>query len=69
MGDIADQIIEGVICQECCLPLAEEHGYPVHCNECDTESGEELYEADGEPDNLDFSNEDLNKEVDWESKE
>ncbi len=47
MGDIADQIIEGQICQMCCCTLKEEHGYPVTCNECDP-SGEPLWESDDE---------------------
>lgn len=38
MGEIADQIIDGEICQICCCPLQDEQGYPVTCNECDKNS-------------------------------
>lgn len=34
MGEIADAIIEGEICQECCLPLPNVTGYPTTCNSC-----------------------------------
>ena len=34
MGEIADQIIEGQICQICCCDMQDEAGYPVTCKEC-----------------------------------
>ena len=35
MGDIADQIIEGEICQICCCPDdGGARGYPYTCAEC-----------------------------------
>lgn len=34
MGEIADAIIEGEICAFCNIPFAEDHGYPVACDEC-----------------------------------
>jgi len=34
MGEIADQIIEGEICQECTQSLQDAAGYPVSCTEC-----------------------------------
>ena len=34
MGEIADDIVDGVICQECLQPLDEPTGYPVTCEEC-----------------------------------
>lgn len=36
MGDIADDIIDGFICQYCCCPMpdGDEPGYPRTCLEC-----------------------------------
>lgn len=37
MGDIADQIVEGEICQICCCPEGIDipaRGYPFTCAEC-----------------------------------
>ena len=35
MGDIADQIVEGMICQLCCCSDGREaQGYPYTCAEC-----------------------------------
>ena len=34
MGEIADFIIDGEICQICCCALQDAQGYPVTCNEC-----------------------------------
>ena len=34
MGEIADAVVEGEICQMCLLPFAEPYGYPVTCTEC-----------------------------------
>ena len=34
MGEYADMIINGEICEECMLPLTKEYGYPVSCKEC-----------------------------------
>jgi len=35
MGDIADSIVEGEICQICCAPDGREpQGYPYTCAEC-----------------------------------
>ncbi len=34
MGEIADQIVNGEICRECCCPDGEERGYPFTCSEC-----------------------------------
>ncbi len=39
MGDIADDIIDGAICQICCCPDDEEpRGYPYTCAECGGDS-------------------------------
>lgn len=38
MGEIADDIIEGEICQECCCPFYEATGYPATCSDCDPNS-------------------------------
>jgi len=35
MGDIADQIINGEICQMCCCGEGEGRGYPYTCSDCD----------------------------------
>ncbi len=39
MGEIADQMISGSICELCLIPFIKqnreyEHGYPVVCNSC-----------------------------------
>lgn len=34
MGEIADDIVEGLICAECGDALSHCHGYPVLCHEC-----------------------------------
>lgn len=36
MGEIADQIISGEICQTCCMPLDDVYGFPVDCKACGT---------------------------------
>lgn len=44
MGDIADQIIEGEICQMCCCPEGidiEARGYPFTCAECGGDNPED----------------------------
>lgn len=38
MGEIAEMMINGEMCQECGQFLAEEHGYPISCVECDGEA-------------------------------
>lgn len=34
MGDIADDMISGVMCSWCGICFEEEHGYPVICRDC-----------------------------------
>ena len=34
MGEMADDIIDGASCAICGVYFAEEHGYPVACNDC-----------------------------------
>ncbi|KKK83057.1 hypothetical protein LCGC14_2797180 [marine sediment metagenome] len=34
MGEIADDIIDGLCCAICGVYFEEEHGYPVACSEC-----------------------------------
>ena len=42
MGDIADAIVEGEICQMCCgNPPDEPLGYPFTCDECKHDDAEE----------------------------
>lgn len=36
MGEIADDIVDGVICQLCCRPI-EDYGYPRTCDDCQEE--------------------------------
>ena len=70
MGDLADGITEGEVCQDCLYPLDEVHGYPVSCSECDNEGvkrWEECVEPDGDYEY--FRQADLNAEVEWESRE
>lgn len=39
MGEIADGIVDGEICQECCIPMTDtDIGFPVSCNSCDPSS-------------------------------
>ena len=35
MGDVADQIINGEVCQLCCCGDGDARGYPYTCEECD----------------------------------
>ena len=38
MGDIADDIVDGFLCQACgCLIDGEAPGYPRNCDACDQE--------------------------------
>jgi hypothetical protein len=37
MGDIADLIIEGEICQMCCCEMDNANGYPQTCSDCKTD--------------------------------
>jgi hypothetical protein len=42
MGDIADQIVAGEICQLCCCGDGREpQGYPYTCAECQEDDAEE----------------------------
>lgn len=42
MGDIADDIIDGAICQICCCPDdGEPRGYPYTCAECGGDNPED----------------------------
>ncbi len=42
MGEIADDIINGAVCEMCCSPFEDEgNGFPRICNECDGEDNEE----------------------------
>ena len=34
MGEVADDMIEGVSCSLCGIYFEEEHGYPVVCKRC-----------------------------------
>ncbi len=34
MGEIADDIVNGFQCSHCGVCFADEHGYPVLCEEC-----------------------------------
>lgn len=38
MGEIADAIINGEICQECMVTFIAPIGIPVSCHDCDFES-------------------------------
>ncbi len=40
MGEIANEIIEGEICQICLTPMDEVTGYPQTCSDCSNETGE-----------------------------
>ena len=37
MGEIADMILEGQMCQECGEFLGEGDGYPTYCDDCKPE--------------------------------
>lgn len=47
MGEIADAIVDGEICQICCCPDGEAaRGYPFTCAECGGEElGDEFFES------------------------
>lgn len=34
MGEIADDMIDGLSCSLCGIYFVEEHGYPVVCTDC-----------------------------------
>lgn len=34
MGEIADDMLCGLMCDQCGCYFTEEHGYPVNCKEC-----------------------------------
>jgi hypothetical protein len=42
MGDIAEMILEGLLCQVCgaYIEEGEAEGYPRSCSDCETEGGE-----------------------------
>lgn len=40
MGDMADDIIAGVFCQECGAYIGEEVGYPRSCDDCSPDISE-----------------------------
>jgi len=35
MGDVADMIIEGVLCEQCGGYIGDEVGYPRKCSSCE----------------------------------
>jgi hypothetical protein len=37
MGDIADMMLEGVLCQCCGVYIGEGNGWPAFCSACDRE--------------------------------
>lgn len=37
MGEIAEMMLEGALCQVCGVYLSEGDGYPVSCNSCSGE--------------------------------
>ncbi len=37
MGEIADDMIDGVCCSGCGCYFTDKHGYPVACRECRAE--------------------------------
>lgn len=39
MGDIADQMLEGLICQGCAMEMDNDNGCPGFCLSCQKESG------------------------------
>jgi len=47
MGQIADDMINGLCCSHCGTYFEEEHGYPVLCEDCYDSGTEE--EKDGLP--------------------
>ena len=34
MGEIANDMIEGLCCEECGIYFVKEHGHPVLCHDC-----------------------------------
>lgn len=43
MGDIADMILEGILCQECGEFIGEGDGFPVTCAGCEDEDDAEEF--------------------------
>lgn len=42
MGEIAEMMLSGVLCQVCGVFLGEETGYPVTCEDCDSEEEQDF---------------------------
>lgn len=42
MGDVADMIIEGILCEWCGEYIGDSVGYPRKCSGCKTEYQEEI---------------------------
>ena len=40
MGDIADMILEGILCEECGVYIGDGGGFPRTCDGCRTDRGE-----------------------------
>ena len=40
MGDIADMMIDGTLCEQCGAALGEGDGYPRKCKDCSKESND-----------------------------
>ena len=41
MGDMADDIIDGIFCEQCGVYLGDAVGYPRTCSDCNDDEDEE----------------------------
>ncbi len=39
MGEVADDMIDGLSCSDCGVYFEQEHGHPVLCSDCFNDSG------------------------------
>ncbi len=49
MGDIADMILDGQMCQWCCEIIGDGDGYPVICQSCQKENNVDQHGEDRKP--------------------
>lgn len=45
MGEVADMIIDGILCAGCGVYLGEEVGFPCYCESCREGEDQDVYPA------------------------
>ena len=49
MGDVADMMLEGQMCQGCGSILGDGDGFPVYCKSCQKENNVDQFGSDKKP--------------------